>query len=409
MRFFLRHLLAFFGLLICVTLVSFNYSVQMRDVAELPSSLVRYGEDESYALPHVPSPFSYELTEPAATSSSESLGSGASTMDITLFGFKVKQISLLYRTEKLYIPGGQAIGVALYTSGILVVGTGEFTAADGHSYSPAAAAGIEAGDVLLQVDGKEIKDAAAFSRLCNDSNGKSIVLTVSRDGAVSYVTVTPMADAADGIYRIGVWSRDSTSGIGTVAFSDPETNRFYALGHSVTDLDTAVDISIDHGEAVEARLSGVTPGKYGRAGELRGSFSSASPRLGAVDRNDEFGISGTLYKPLENRFFPNGIPIASASEARIGTAQLISTVDREGLMVYNCSVIKTHRQQAPSQKGIVIEITDPVLIDKTGGIVQGMSGSPLIQNGKIIGVLTHVFLNDPLRGYCAYAEWVVED
>lgn len=408
MKFFIRRAMNLFGLLLCLTLICFNFSAQMKIVTALPDT-VYFAPDEAPDIPEIPSPFSVEIAEPAASSTSERLTDRAGTLSISLFGIEIRQVALVSRTEKLYIPGGQAIGVALYTHGILVVGTGDFISADGHSYSPAAAAGIEAGDIITEADGEIVSNSDQFAKLCDDTGGDIMMLTVLREGVERQFAVAPLLDVADGRYRIGVWSRDSTSGIGTIAFSDPETNKFYALGHSVTDLDTSVDITIERGDAVEARINGVTPGKYGRAGELQGTFSSASLRIGSIESNGEFGIRGTLYNHLENRFFPNGLPIASADSTILGTAQILSTVDRDGVMIYNCIIVKLQRQTEPSPKGIIIEITDPVLIEKAGGIVQGMSGSPVIQNGKIVGVLTHVFLNDPLRGYCTYAEWVIDE
>jgi stage IV sporulation protein B len=202
--------------------------------------------------------------------------------------------------------------------------------------------------------------------------------------------------------------RDSTAGIGTLSFYDPDLSAYAALGHAITDVDTRSSLSVRAGEVYQANIIDVVQGIQGEPGELRGTFSMDGEALGDIRINTEDGIYGKLYGDYKNEIYTTPLLLARPDEAVTGEALLLSTTGTEGVKVYTCRIIKVNPQTYPAPKGMVIEVTDEELLRTTGGIVQGMSGSPIIQKGKLVGVVTHVFINDPTKGYCMYAQWMHE-
>lgn len=294
------------------------------------------------------------------------------------------------------LASGRAIGIVLYTEGVQLVGLAGVQT-DRGSANPARDAGLAAGDTILSVDGHPVTDSNAFAAFCNTEHALSIAYL--RDGVRRTVSVQPARDA-DGVYRIGAWVRDSTSGIGTLSFADPSTGRYAALGHGVSDIDTGALLSLGSGNIFSASITDAMRAARGNAGELSGVFpTDPKEALGTIERNTGLGIAGKLTAA------PGGVlcPIAGESEVRLGDAEILSTVSGDKVRAYRVRVIRTDVESSPEALGMMIEVTDPDLLTATGGIVQGMSGSPVIQNGKLIGVVTHVFLNDSRRGYCLYA------
>ncbi len=410
-------LLRCLGLILCLLLLSFNYGAQMRLIRSLPKAAYLDSESEAL-LASIGAPFSlrYDGEEGQAVSQNlaESLDEGASgrkagySVRVDLFGLiPVKRVSFHAEDQIWVMPGGQSVGVTLYTKGALVVGFGSFENEAGEKVCPAQAAGVKVGDVILAIEGEEVKDAAHLVTLCNETEG-DIDLTLARDGQHLDATLRPVADSVDGVYKMGMWVRDSTAGIGTLSFYSMTSMRYGALGHPITDADTGSLLSVKEGTIIHSSVVGVAQGASGLPGEIRGAFSSVSRRLGTLDTNNPLGIYGQLYEPLENPLYPNGVLLAYPEEIHPGPATLLTTVDAEGVQAYDCQIIKTYSQDSADGKGMVIEITDPALIEKTGGIVQGMSGSPILQDRKLAGAVTHVFVNDPLRGYCIYAHWMYE-
>lgn len=300
--------------------------------------------------------------------------------------------------------GGRTVGVILKTQGVQIVGLGDVDTEDGRR-SPAADAGLHAGDMILAVNGSAVSDTASFMRLCEASGG-SCTLSCLRQGEPFTVTLRPERDS-DGALRIGAWVRDSTSGIGTLSFFDPDTGAYAALGHGVTDVDTGKLLSPATGYLTEATVTGIRRGDGTEAGELIGTFSAKeSDAIATVVQNTEFGIAGSLR--TQAGILGNRIEIAPSDAAHLGDAYICSTVEGTDVQTYRVRVIRVDVQSAPSVQGLMIEIVDEALLDRTGGIVQGMSGSPLVQDGRLIGVVTHVFVSHPTRGYCLYAAWMSE-
>lgn len=403
-----------FGILICVALLIFNYTGPMSSLRAVQEDMHIQAGD-TYALPVLPEGIFTASTDDETlevsgtkdqTLAEAVSGNRESHITIKLLGvIPVKEISVYVRTDIKLVPGGSSIGVTLHTRGALVVGISSIVLSDGQEVSPAASAGIQAGDLIEKINGIEIKDAAHLAQLCNESSD-SVELTILRGGERKNVQMRPVQDPSDGQYRMGMWVRDSTAGVGTLSFYDPASRWYAALGHAITDVDTRSNLTVRDGEIVQSSIVDIVQGAQGEPGELRGTFGVGSLPLGTIEVNSQYGIYGRMYQDYRNPLYPDGVPMAYPEEVHTGPAKLLTTLNDEGVKEYDCEIIKVNPQNSPSQKGMVVQITDPKLLAATGGIVQGMSGSPLIQDGKLIGVVTHVFINDPTKGYCMYAQWM---
>ncbi len=377
-----------------------------------------YFSPKAYRVLHLPDTVDpgTELSAPAlaATVTDAQLvrGSGderiAEALDtnvyITLFGVLPLKTVTVSTHAKTVAVSGKAVGVVLKTEGVQIVGFEKIETIAG-AVCPAASAGLREGDMIIAVDGKRVENADTFSDLCREA-GESCTLTYLRDGETRSAALSFAADQS-GEKRIGAWVRDSTSGIGTLSFYDRSSGAYAALGHGVTDVDTQKLIAPAAGFLTDAEILRIRKGEGDSAGELIGQFSvSQADAIATVDRNTVFGISGTLtaFDDPDVRI----AEIASSGAAHKGDAYILSTVDGD-ITAYAVRVIRVDVQSSPETQGMMIEITDPVLLEKAGGIVQGMSGSPLLQDGRLIGVVTHVFLSQPTRGYCLYAEWMAQE
>lgn len=296
------------------------------------------------------------------------------------------------------VPGGQIFGLKLYSNGVMIVGTNDVST-DGGAINPAKNAGLKVGDIILTVDGVKVNSSKEVSELFEKCAGNELAISVLRNSEFIDVKLTPVISSADGCYKVGIWIRDSAAGIGTITYYDTNTGIFGSLGHAVCDVDTGKIIPILNGEAVNARITGCYKGKSGAAGELCGVFSGGT--LGSIMINGSSGVYGVVdSKKISGQ---NVVPVATSTEVQVGKAQIISTVDGDGAQYYDIEITKIFKD-SDTVRNMAVKVTDSKLIEKTGGIVQGMSGSPIIQNGMLVGAITHVFINDSLQGYAIFAE-----
>ena len=300
-------------------------------------------------------------------------------------------------SERVLIPGGQAVGVALHTQGVLVVAKAE----DG---APEA---LRVGDVILTVDGASVTSARQLSQRVSSLNADTVTLGLRRGGRQLSVQAGTRADGADGRRRLGVWVRDSTAGVGTLSYIDPRTGAYGALGHAIVDADTGDLLDVQDGAIMSAQVVGVTRGASGKAGELRGSFLRENRQIGSLEENGAYGIYGRMRETPDAPLYAEGLPIGTRAQVHTGAATIIATVDADGPREYAVEIVRCFAQSEPSPKGMIVRVTDEALLARTGGIVQGMSGSPIIQDGRLIGAVTHVTLNDAAQGYGMYIEWML--
>ena len=331
--------------------------------------------------------------------------SGTAEVVFRLLGLPVKTMTVTVEPPRVLVPGGQSLGVAVRTQGLVVVGASDL----GGEPSPAHEAGIRAGDVIQCVNGESVDTPEALSERVARAEADSVRVEVLRDGEEMSFDVAPRVDPRDQVKRLGVWVRESTAGVGTLTYLDPETGGFGALGHAITDVDTGVAFPVAEGAVYENEVVGITRGEEGEPGELTGAFFEAENALGGIERNTEFGVFGTADESLgEGALYPEGLPVGTRAEIHEGSAQILATIDGEGVRAYDCEIEKLYEQSEPATRSMVVRVTDPELLARTGGIVQGMSGSPIVQDGKLVGAVTHVFVNDPTRGYGVYIEWMLE-
>lgn len=327
---------------------------------------------------------------------------GETEVTINLFGlFPVKRVRVNVEEDTRLVPGGQAVGIALAMKGVMVVGVSDVA-----GQSPAKQAGLQAGDVIETVNGRPVTTGEELIAMVEESKGKDMRIGFRRNDEIKETVLKPQLDKPTGIWRIGAWVRDSTAGVGTLSYYNPQNGSYGALGHAILDADTAKLLPVRMGALMQAEIVGVKKGQKGNPGELRGSFLRNQRVLGDIQQNTVLGIYGRMDAP--SSLYPDGLPVGYQESVKVGPAKILSTVDGEGVKAYDIQITHLSRQQTPSPKSMVIRVTDPDLLEKTGGIVQGMSGSPIIQNGCIIGAVTHVFVDDPTQGYGVYIEWMLE-
>lgn len=283
--------------------------------------------------------------------------------------------------------GGQVVGIQVSTKGVLVAGLSEVETADGVC-TPAKSAGVRQGDIIIKADGKTVSKAADVIAVVEEAGGQPVKLCIERENKKMELEVRP-ACSAEGQWLLGMWLRDGISGIGTITFQDPETGVYGALGHSISDSESGIQLPVGQGSICDAQILSVNPGASGAPGELNGC-ADLGKVLGSIALNTDCGIFGEGYSALGTRKLESG-------QLATGPATIVSTISGRYTREYAVEVNRVYRDS--SGQHAMISVTDPELLEKTGGIVQGMSGSPLIQNGKIVGAVTHVFVSDPSKGY----------
>lgn len=304
-------------------------------------------------------------------------------------------------------PGGISIGVKINNKGALVVGYSDISTHEGLSESPGKMAGIELGDIIEEVNGENIETCSDLISKVKTCRNDEMTVKILRGN--SEITKKVSLIKEDNEYKIGLWVRDSTAGIGTLTFYDKDSKTFGALGHPITDGDTNVSFNIKSGTLLRSSVLSIKKGERGNPGEIKGLFINENESIGNIEKNTNSGIYGDASVELINPNFNKAMTVAYRDEIKEGHAQIITTVEDGGAKAYDIEILKLLPQDEPGSKSMIIKIVDPVLLEKTGGIVQGMSGSPIIQNGKIIGAVTHVLINKPDVGYGIYIEWMLQD
>lgn len=347
-----------------------------------------------------------DLNQPFILQSSQT---GTYHMDLKLFGlFRFKRVSLDVIDTMELIPCGSPIGIYVETDGILVLGSGKITGVDGLNYEPTRDK-LKSGDYILAIDGVEVNRKNNFVNQIQECKGEDITLLVRRNNEEITVRITPVKTAS-GSYKIGAWIRDNTQGIGTLTFIAPD-GQFGALGHGITDVDTGLLMDVKMGSIYIAEIMSIVKGKEGEPGELIGMIRQSDKyRIGNITNNTYQGIFGRVgfgYNYSSNAQM-EPLQIGLKQEVRKGTAYIRCTIDGS-VSDYEIQIESVDMSNSNHSKGIVIRITDKRLLELTGGIVQGMSGSPIIQNNKIIGAVTHVFIQDSTKGYGTFIENMVNN
>ena len=328
---------------------------------------------------------------------------GKTTLTASLFNINIKDIEVNILDKAYVVPIGKITGIKLYTKGVLVVGMSEI-----EGQKPYEGSDIQEGDVITNINEREIQNTTELIECINQSNGEVLHITYLDNGEIKNSSITPVKNE-NGTYQIGLWVRDSAAGIGTVSFYEPETGNFVALGHGITDIDTSEIIDISSGELVNTKILSVVKGKSGTPGKIQGALDNQRS-IGTIYKNTRLGIYGKVTNKanlLAN--YKDAIQVATRDEIKLGKAFILCSVDdSEKIEEYEIEIEKKFVNNNYDNKSMLIKVTDERLIEKTGGIVQGMSGSPIVQNGKFIGAVTHVIVTNPKEGYAVFGDMLVK-
>lgn len=324
--------------------------------------------------------------------------------NLKLFGIiPVKEVTVTEKAEQKVMVSGEVFGIKLYTDGVIVVGIQEVQTDSGKK-SPSGSAGIEVGDIIIAIDGENVYTSDQVQSILGANNGGSFEVKIKRGERYRDYTVTPVYCEREGCYKAGMWVRDSTAGIGTITFYNKQSGIFAALGHQINDIDTKEIMPMLDGEAVKATVSKIEKSTRGTTGSLECDFTNQT--LGKLLTNTDCGIYGAYAEVSE---CAKEYPVAAIQEVKKGKATLISTVEKGQPKEYEIEITHIGFNENNREKNMIVKVTDKDLIDKTGGIVQGMSGSPIIQNGKLVGALTHVIVGNPQKGYAVFAQTMAEE
>lgn len=338
----------------------------------------------------------------ATVALSKSNTSPAHQMQLKLFNiFPVKQVEVHTVEDIMLVPCGQPFGVRMLMDGIMVIGFGEVASRTG-GCCPAVETGILEGDIIKEINHKPVTCTNDFKDAVANSDGNALALTIQRDGEFLDLTLSPKYSVMEQCWQTGLWLRDSTAGIGTLTYYEPSSKCFGGLGHPICDADTGELIPLGSGVADTVTINGAVKGQAGSPGQLQGYFSAQEP-IGTLDYNGKCGVFGHLEDFSSN---VPAIPMALKQEITLGEAVILTTV--QGCEPQAYSVEITALDYTDDTQNMIIEVTDEDLLHCTGGIVQGMSGSPILQNGKLVGAVTHVFVSQPSMGYGIFAENMYE-
>ncbi len=303
------------------------------------------------------------------------------------------------KTEKLkLVPCGDVFGVKFFTKGVIIIGNTDIETQSGF-INPAQISGLEKDDIITKINGKEVNTVEELAEIIEKSNGNILFVEYIRNNENSSTELKPVLSVSDNKYKTGIWVRDSTAGIGTITYYNPENKTFAGLGHGICDIDTGSLMPLLRATIVDVDITEITKGKYGTPGELKGVFDNT--QKGVLIKNSDFGVFGILDKTPQSLY--EALETASKEEIYPGKATVLGNVDGKGINEYDVYISKIDKN-SDGTKCFSVEVTDEKLLSLTGGIVQGMSGSPIIQNGKLIGAVTHVLINDPTKGYGIFIE-----
>lgn len=330
------------------------------------------------------------------------------TLKLNLFeNIFVKDINVSVLPKTTVIPVGNIAGVKLYTDGVLVVGMSEIEGVDAKRYKPYENTGIEEGDSIISINQNTISSTDELIETVNRSEGKEIKLKYIHEEETKECSMTPVK-TGDNEYKLGLWVRDSAAGVGTVTYYEPSTKTFGALGHGITDIDTEELIHIASGEFVTTKILNIIKGENGVPGKIQGTVENQKD-IGTISKNTKYGIYGTV-KNLSalNIDTSREMEVALRKEIKTGKATILCSLDNQKVEEYEIEIEKIDTQNSYNNKSMKIKVTDERLLEKTGGIIQGMSGSPIIQNGKFVGAVTHVLVNNPQEGYAVFGDMMIK-
>lgn len=329
-------------------------------------------------------------------------------MDVTLFGNKVKEVTVDTIENVEVVPIGKIIGMKLYTNGVLIVGMSQIENMENELVSPFVDCDIKEGDTIVKVNDTEIENIDNLKNVVNESNGENVLLTLIRNGTIVTSNITPVQTETDE-YKLGLWVKDAATGVGTITYYEKNTSNFAALGHGIVDADTDKLVDIDSGELVTSDVVSITKAEVNNPGEIRGTIINQKT-IGEVQKNTQFGIYGKLENLASlNIDVSKSMPVALRDEIQVGNAKVLCSLDGKTNKEYEIKIEKIYTNNNYDNKSMLIHVTDDELIGKTGGIIRGLSGAPILQNGKFVGAVTNVLVSNPEIGYAIFGDMMVKE
>jgi len=399
--------LVFTLFIISFFIMGYFYVVQpINNAIDYPNNMYVTTDDISYANESSNlAPFiKFNLADTMAVNGEEVT---TTTMKIKLFGIlPLKKVKVkLINSPEVYV-GGNIMGFCLNTDGVVVVGSNAVFTREGNK-EPIVDSGLKDGDSIIAIEGEYISNIYDIDKILNSEQyaGKNVELTIVRDNKEIVCNVTPALDVFTQKYKLGLWVKNSTSGVGTLTYVKKNDNRFGAVGHSLTDVAMGDRYKVSGGEVYLCNLLGIKKGSKNAPGEIRSSIKISDDSIGMADTNCKYGVYGNILNVNKLNLIDDYC-LGGRMSVKPGNAKIYACLDDEGVKEYDIKIIKANHQDIADDKSIVFRVTDKELIEKTGGIIQGMSGSPIIQNNKLVGAVTHVFINDPTKGFGVYVDWM---
>lgn len=390
-------------ILIFLLLVVLAY---VTNITSIPDSVILF-QNEEFTVDTIAGIKIHEQDTIQASSGLGDSYSNEKKYNLSVLGINVKTITTNILPNIKVVPVGYLAGLKLYTEGVLVVGMSEIKGEDNKLYKPYEEAGIEQGDAILEINDVEVNTTDELIACVSKCKGEKIDVTYLKDGNILETQITPVK-TSENTYKIGLWVRDAEAGIGTITFYNPTTSSFAALGHGIEDIDTEELVDISKGELVTTDILDIQKGKKENPGRIEGTIENCI-KIGEIYSNSEYGIYGKITSrsniDLNSK---DEVSVASRNEIKLGKASIICLLDNEESKEYEVEIKNIYINNNENNKSMIVEITDEELLEKTGGIIQGMSGSPILQKGKLIGALTHVFVSDPTKGYALFADTMVQ-
>lgn len=349
-----------------------------------------------------------ESVETSATNNNKLETPGKTSVKVSLFdNILVKNVDVDVLPKTKVIPVGSIAGLKLYTNGVLVVGMSEIEGQDSKKYKPYENTGIQEGDTIIEINENKVESTEDLIKKVNNSKGQNLEVKYIHNNDTKECSITPVKTSANE-YKLGLWVRDSAAGVGTVTFYDPQTKSFGALGHGITDIDTEELINIESGEFITTKILNITKGEKGTPGRIQGTVDNQR-NIGTISKNTKFGIYGKVDNLSSlNIDSSKEMEVALREEIQTGKATIMCSLENGKVENYEVEIEKIYKENNYDNKSMLIKVTDQRLLDKTGGIIQGMSGSPVIQNGKFIGAVTNVLVNNPQEGYAVFGDLMIK-
>lgn len=374
--------------------------IYVANITLIPEQIILL-ENETYKIKKI---WGVDTIETVATSNNNE---NILNVDVTLFGNKVKDVTINTIENVEVVPIGKIIGMKLYTNGVLIVGMSQVENMQNELVSPFDNCDIKEGDTILKVNDTEIENIDNLKNIVNESNGQNVLLTLVRDGTLVTSNITPVQTETDE-YKLGLWVKDAATGVGTMTYYEKNTGSFAALGHGIVDIDTEQLIDIESGEIVTSEVMSITKAGVNSPGEIRGTIVNQKT-IGEVMKNTKFGIYGRLDNLASlNIDTSKAVPVALRNEIQEGDAKILCSLNGKTTKEYDIKIEKIYKENNYDNKSMLIRVIDNELIKATGGIIRGLSGSPILQNGKFVGAVTNVLVSKPEIGYAIFGDMMIK-